>query len=77
MIGPQAKYKLKYNFNSNNDVHSQNMNELECQQEDDEYQMDSFCNDSIVYEDDDENNEEIGEIKKPKKKRRRITIESP
>ena len=45
MVGHPNKYKLKYDFDPNIDVYSQAI------VPDDDYQMDSFCCDEIIYED--------------------------
>ncbi|XP_027197256.2 uncharacterized protein LOC113791659 [Dermatophagoides pteronyssinus] len=56
LVGPQNKYKLKFDYDRNLEVNSQRYGSVFSQEpdEEDEYQMDSFCNDDIIYVSDSE-----------------------
>lgn len=90
LVGPQNKYKLNFDYDRNVEVNSQRYCSVLPQEhdEEDEYQMDSFCNDEIIYISDEDpvtvsknlkrsfNNKLISSTPiNPTKKRRRIIIE--
>lgn len=70
-IPQNAKYKLKFDYCTNQNVYSQPVIEID---EEDEYEMDSFCNDEIVYASDKDEDEEISFDNKFDSRKIRSTI---
>ncbi|OTF82735.1 hypothetical protein BLA29_010041, partial [Euroglyphus maynei] len=75
LIGPQNKYKLKYDYDRNLEVNSQRYGSIYQQDEEDEedeYQMDSFCNDEIIHISDSDEDHHLIMEKTPSKNSKRL-----